>query len=235
MTPFTRRAIILTVLMLGTSMLSVALTPTRRIAFEASQFDLEALIPRQFDDWQMPEGGIQAVVNPQTQEALSDLYSQTLSRTYVNSDGRRIMLSLAYGEDQSSHKRIHRPEMCYPAQGFDITSKWKDTISLDSETIPIMRITARLGERYEPVSYWIRVGDKLVRGQVEQTLTRFSYGFKGIMPDGILFRVSEINKDSQDSFALQDQFIRALLSSLTLKDRKILVGLIGSENDVDLK
>jgi len=232
MTLFTRRAVILAVLMLGASMLSVALTPTQRIAVEAAQFDLEALIPRQFDGWQMPVGGIQAVVNPQAQEALGDLYSQTLSRTYINSDGRRIMLSLAYGEDQSSHKRIHRPEICYPAQGFQITSKWKDTISLDSEMVPIMRIIAQHGERYEPVTYWIRVGDKLVRGQVEQTLTRLSYGLKGIMPDGILFRVSEINKDSQDSFALQDQFIRALLSSLTQTDKEILTGsLISKETN----
>jgi EpsI family protein len=233
MTLFTRRAIILAVLMLGVSMLSVALTPTKRTTIEAAQFDLESLIPHQFGDWQMDERTELAVVNPQAQETLDRLYSQVLSRTYINRDGRRIMLSLAYGEesltyskDQSLDKRIHRPEICYPAQGFQIIDKWKDAVSLDSETLPVMRITTQFRDRYEPLTYWIRVGDTIVRGQIEQTFARMSYGLTGIIPDGILFRVSEINRDFQDSFALQDQFIRALLSSLTPTGQKFLIGTL---------
>jgi len=227
MTPFTRRAIILAVLMLGASMLSVALTPTRSTMAEAKQFDLETLIPRQFGDWQMDERIASAVINPQTQAGLNTLYSQILSRTYFNSDGRRIMLSLAYGEDQSSNNRIHRPEICYPSQGFQIIDKWKDVISADSMMLPVMRITTQLGNRHEPVTYWIRVGDTLVRGVIEQTFTRIGHGLTGNIPDGILFRVSEINPDSKDSFALQDQFIQTLLMSLTPTDRNILTGTFG--------
>lgn len=230
MTPFTRRAIILAVLMVGTSMLTVALTPSRSAVGEGKQFKLENIIPRQFGDWQTDEQiAAHTVVNPQVQETLGNLYSQILSRTYINSAGRRIMLSLAYGEDQTSHKRIHRPEICYPAQGFQITSKQKDTVSFDSKMVPVMRITTELGNRYEPVTYWIRVGDKVVRGQVEQTLTRLSYGLTGIMPEGILFRVSEINKNAQDSFALQDQFIQVLLSAMTPADQEILIGSLISK------
>jgi EpsI family protein len=229
MTSFTRRAIILAVLMLGTSALTVALTPTRSAAAEGRQFQLETIIPRQFGDWKIDEQLDRLVVNPPLQGTLKTLYSQVLSRTYVNSAGRRIMLSVAYGEDQTSHKRIHRPEICYPSQGFQIIKNWKDAISIGSEILPIMRITAQLGSRHEPVTYWIRVGDKLVRGPTEQTFTRLSYGLTGIMPDGILFRVSEINQDSRESFALQDQFIQALLSSLTPVDQKILIGSLASK------
>jgi EpsI family protein len=234
MNTFTRRAIVLAVLMLGTSMLSVALTPSRRVTVEAGQLNLETLIPRQFGDWQMNEQGVQTVVNPQTQEYLSSLYSQTLSRTYSNNDGHRIMLSLAYGEDQSSDNRIHRPEVCYPSQGFQITNKWKDNISIDSTTLPVMRVVTQLGNRYEPVTYWIRIGNSLVRGPVEQTIARVSYGLTGRIPDGILFRVSEINPDTQGSIDLQDQFIRALLSSLAPPDQKILLGSFRSNQDEDL-
>jgi len=224
MTPFTRRAIILAVLMLGASMLTVALTPTRGAIAEAAQFDLETVIPHQFGDWQMDMLISGAVINPQTQATLINTYSQILTRTYVNSNGRRIMLSLAYGEDQSSQNRIHRPEICYPAQGFQIGKKWKDLISTDPVTIPVMRITTQLGNRHEPVTYWIRIGNSLARGVIEQTFVRVSYGLRGNIPDGILFRVSEISPDFQDSFALQDQFIRTLLSSITPNDQKILIG-----------
>jgi len=235
MKPFTRRAIILAALMLGASMLTVAFTPVRRVSAEAAQLDLDALIPHQFGDWQMEERVVQAVINPQLKTTVNDLYSQTLSRTYLNSDGRRIMLSLAYGEDQSGNSKIHRPEVCYPSQGFQIGKKWKDVISYGSATIPIMRITTQLGNRYEPLTYWIRVGDTVVRGQLEQTFTRINQGFSGNVPDGILFRVSEITSDSQNSFILQDQFILALLSSLTSADRKILLGSAESNNSVNPK
>jgi len=224
MTHFARRAIILAALMLGTSVLTVALTPTMSAAAKSAQFQLETIIPHQFGDWQMDERIANAVVNPQAEATISSLYSQTLSRTYFNSDGRRIMLSLAYGEDQSSHNRIHRPELCYPAQGFQIIEKRKDAISVDSVTLPVMRITAQLGNRHEPVTYWIRVGDTLVRGVVEQTFSRISHGLTGKIPDGILFRVSEINRNPQDSYILQDQFIRALLSSLTPANQEFLLG-----------
>jgi EpsI family protein len=223
MTPFARRAIILAVLMLSTSMLTVAVTPRGAVA-KAAQFQLETIIPRQFGDWQVDEQITHQVINPQAQETLSSLYSQTLSRTYFNSDGRRIMLSLAYGEDQSSHNRIHRPELCYPSQGFQIIDKWKDAISVDSVTLPVMRITAQLGNRHEPVTYWIRVGDTLVRGVIEQTFSRVAHGLTGNIPDGILFRVSEINQNTQDSYVVQDQFIQALLLSLSPANQELLIG-----------
>ncbi|MCL2160322.1 MAG: EpsI family protein [Betaproteobacteria bacterium] len=230
MTSFTRRAVVLAVLMLSAYALSVALTPTRYVVVKAEQLNLEALIPRQFGDWRMIEEGLQAIVNPQAQKTLDKLYSQVLSRSYVNGNGRRIMLSLAYGENQSNDSRIHRPEVCYPSQGFQITGKWKDAISFDSVELPVMRVVAQYGSRYEPVTYWIRVGDSLVRGAVEQTFARVSYGLTGRIPDGILFRVSEINQNTEDSISLQNQFIQALISSLTPAAKKTLIGSIGSQS-----
>ncbi|MCL2589542.1 MAG: EpsI family protein [Betaproteobacteria bacterium] len=235
MTPFARRATLLAVLMLGASVLSVALTPTRYIAVETTRPDLEIIIPRQFGDWQMDDQIVQAVVNPQKQAFIDLVYSQTLSRTYVNSKGRRIMLSLAYGKNQSDSSRMHIPEVCYPAQGFQIINKWKDVVSVDSMKIPAMRITTQLGNRHEPVTYWMRVGNSVVRGMVEQSFARIGYGLTGDIPDGILFRTSEINPETQNSFILQDQFIRTLLSSLAPIDRQVLVGSIASKNDSNVK
>jgi len=231
MTLSTHRAIILATLMLSAFVLSAAFTPTRSAIAEANQFQLEAIIPQQFGDWQMDKRIAQAVINPQVQTSLSHIYSQILSRTYINSDGRRIMLSLAYGEDQTSDSRIHRPEVCYPSQGFQIIYKRKDTVFTGSAELPVMRVMTQLGNRHEPVTYWIRVGDSLVRGAIEQTVARVSYGLRGHIPDGILFRISEINADAQDSIVLQDQFIRALLSSLTPLARKVLTGSVEPHTD----
>ena len=223
MTSLTRRATLLAIIMLGTSVLSVALTPARRV--EAAQFDLESLIPRQFGEWQEDKQIVQAtVVNPQSRELLDKLYSQILTRTYINSSGRRIMLSIAYGVDQSHDTKIHRPEVCYPAQGFQLTNKWKEVIRAGAMALPVMRIETQLGNRREPVTYWMRVGNSLVRGSIEQSFAKIGYGLKNQqIPDGILFRVSEINPNTKESLALQDQFIHTLLAALTPANRKILI------------
>jgi len=217
------RAALLGVLMLCASMLAYRLSPT--VESQVAQFDIEAIIPRQFGDWRSEEQSVLGVVNPQAQTLLEKLYSKLLSRTYVNKEGRRIMLSIAYGEDQSHGKQIHKPEVCYPAQGFQIANKRKDTLQVGSASLPIMRVATRLGGRHEPVTYWIRLGDVLVRGLIEPTIVRIRYGLVGgHIPDGLLFRVSEINQNADDSYALQDKFIKELLPALTPEARKILIG-----------
>jgi len=67
------------------------------------------------NDWREDPQRIVQVVDPQTRELLDKLYSETLSRTYVNANGYRIMLSLAYGSDQRDSLQVHKPEVCYPA------------------------------------------------------------------------------------------------------------------------
>jgi len=230
MTRFLRNAVVIGILMLGAFALSLIMTP--ELSTAPVQFDLQTLAPDQFGDWRKEEQPVQGVINPQAQEFIDNLYSQTLSRTYINNNGRRIMLSLAYGTVQSGYQsEIHRPEVCYPAQGFQLIKKWKDVVGFKSTTLPVMRIVTQLGHRHEPVTYWIRIGDSLVRGAAEQSLARVGYGLTGHIPDGILFRVSEINSDEQGSFSLQDQFIRALLSSLTSDQRKILIGSSKSKTE----
>lgn len=229
MSTLLRNAIIACGLMIGASATSIALTPTIRVVDGIDHVDLELLLPKQFGGWRHDEQAHQAVINPQTQEFLNQLYSQTLSRTYVNNEGRRIMLSLAYGADQSHDNQIHKPEVCYPAQGFQIISKHKDEIDTSSGSLPVMRVITEMGRRHEPVTYWIRVGDTVVRGAVEQNLARIRYGLDGRIPDGILFRVSEINADASNSFKTQDQFVEALLPALTPAARKMLVGGLGAD------
>ncbi|MDR1661206.1 MAG: exosortase-associated EpsI family protein, partial [Azoarcus sp.] len=86
-----RRASLLAVLMLVAAILAHTLTPT--ITTKAEIIDFESLVPRQFGEWRMDEAAAPgAIINPQLKETLDRIYTQTLSRTYVNREGRRIML-----------------------------------------------------------------------------------------------------------------------------------------------
>ena len=87
-----------------------------------------------------------------------------------------------------------------------------------------MRIVAQMGRRTEPLTYWIRAGDRVVRGSVEQNLARISLGLRGYIPDGLLFRISEINTDAPSSFALQDRFVREFLAQMSAPARESMIG-----------
>src|SRR3954466_12539845 len=92
-----RIAIVISVLMVMASVGAVVARPTVKAADEEPPISLEQMIPKEFGDWREEPQRFAQVVNPQTQELLDKLYSQILSRVYVNKEGYRIMLSLAYG------------------------------------------------------------------------------------------------------------------------------------------
>jgi EpsI family protein len=189
--------------------------------------DYQTIVPASFGDWIDTGEADTGVVSPVQGEALRAVYSQIVSRTYLHKPtGRRIMLSLAYGEVQQGIRRLHRPESCYSSQGFAIKSLSPDRLQVDGRSLDVFRMTAAIGNRNEQVTYWIRMGDRLIGGPpYELGLTRMALGLKGIVADGLLFRVSEITADAQGSNLLQDQFIRDLLRAVTPSRHATLIGL----------
>jgi EpsI family protein len=219
------RNIIIAVLMFITSGVALALRPTERIADEGPAVDLETIIPKQFGDWQEEPLRVSQIVNPQQKQVLDEIYTQILSRTYINNKGERIMLSIAYGADQSDAKQLHYPEVCYPAQGFQIISSKYDEVITSVGNVRVKRMMAILGDRTEPVTYWSTVGNKVVVGGKETKLEQLRYGFKGKIPDGLLFRVSSINNDTAEGYMLQDDFLNQIVTSMPINNRLRIAGI----------
>jgi EpsI family protein len=186
---------------------------------------LATAVPKQFGAWtEVTDQGGQ-MVNPQTEELLNKLYSQLLTRTYVNKDGYRIMLSMAYGDDQRGGLQAHRPEICYPAQGFKVQSLQDGALPTTFGNIEVRRLTTTLGARNEPVTYWLTVGDHVIRNQFDKRMMEFRLSLTGQIPDGLLFRISSIDKDPARAFAMQQQFTADLMSSVPVETRRQLSGL----------
>ena len=78
--------------------------------------------------------------------------------------------------------------------------------------------------RFEPVSYWMRVGNDIATGVVDRQVIRLKYGLRGIIPDGALIRVSTVGLSEKTSFKVQDQFIRDFLGAVASQDRKFFTG-----------
>ncbi|QPF75104.1 EpsI family protein [Roseateles sp. DAIF2] len=222
-----RRAALALILMGAAASLGWKLTPTTSLSTLHGDFQLEQVVPKQFGDWRMDEAAVGGVVNPQQEAMLKQLYSQTLSRTYVNSSGHRIMLSIAYGNDQRDGLQMHYPEVCYPAQGFQVRSNQPADLAFANSMIPARRLETVLGnQRYEPVTYWTVIGETVVRGGVNKKMVEMQYGFRDLIPDGLLFRISSIDRDAQQAFLLQQRFAENLLKAVDPQYRRRLAGLV---------
>lgn len=210
--------------MLGAAGMALALKPTHKIADSGPKIDLETLIPKQFGDWKLDETIVPLIANPEQEAILNKIYSQTLSRTYVNSRDERVMLSIAYGGDQSDNMAVHKPEVCYPAQGFQILKNTTGTFSTGAGEIPVKRLIATQGQRIEPITYWTTVGDTVAVNGLKWKLNQLKYGLTGQIPDGLLFRISSIQANDSAAYRMQDDFSRALLGALTPEGKKRIIG-----------
>jgi EpsI family protein len=203
------------------------LKPTKKLADALPAISLEKMIPAQIGKWEIAEVQHGQIVDPRTQSELTKIYGQTLTRNYFNSNGSHIMLSIAYGGDQSKEFEVHRPEVCYGAQGFQVLKSGQDVLTTKFGSIPVKRLLAVQGNRSEPITYWIMVGDEAGVG-MKVKLAQIRYGLTGTVPDGMLVRVSSISSDENTAYTAQDDFIREMLAAMSKQDRFRLTGHLES-------
>lgn len=206
-------AIVMFLVMCGLAVSAENFKPTQRVADQKAKIDLDAQIPLEFGNWVVDTSIIPIAPAPDVQASLDALYSATLARTYRNTAGQRVMLSIAYGSDQSSEATaVHRPEFCYSAQGFRVKGVGEAMISLDNYRLPTQRLVARQGQRLEPITYWITIDEEATLPGLGRKLEQLRYGLQGKIPDGMLFRVSTVGLDEASAFKLQEDFVRSLYS-----------------------
>lgn len=216
-------------LMFAAAGMALGLKPTQKIADTGPKVNLETLIPKAFGDWKIDETIIPLMANPQQEALINKIYNQTLTRTYVNSQNERVMLSIAYGGDQSESMAVHKPEICYPAQGFQLLKNPTfSNFSTGEGVIPVKRLVAAQGARIEPITYWTTVGDAVEVSGLKWKLQQLKYGLTGKIPDGLLFRVSSIQADDTAAYKIQDNFTREMLQAMSPKGRERIIGHPGT-------
>ena len=219
-----RLAFVIAALMCGASIGAVVARPGTKAADLRPAISLEAMIPNQIGDWREEPQRIVQVVNPQQRAFVDKVYSQILERSYVNADGYRIMLLLAYASDERGDLGAHYPEGCYSAAGFTLHRREESQLTTPFGEIPVRRLFTTKGSRKEPLTYWLKVGDKAVH-RSQSRLVELSYTLTGRIPDGLLFRVSSIDPDEARANQMQDRFVNQLLQAVSPAGRKRLSGL----------
>lgn len=200
--------------LVGGGVLGHVTKPTIHLADQQGKLDLEQVFPKKIGDWVLDTNMPVSIISPDVESLLKKIYAQTLSRTYFNPQGERMMLSVAYGGDQSDATRAHRPDVCYPAQGFELLSAGVGNVELSDGKLEVSQLLTKLGGRVEPVTFWITTGEYTsITGQ-QQKIAQMRYGLKGIIPDGMLVRVSSINTDEKKAYAQQAQFIAEMKQAM---------------------
>lgn len=220
-----RRALLLAAAMGATGLWAERLRPHRFLADEQAREPLAHLVPDRFGEWTLDPNVAPLLPNPQQQQVIADTYDEVLARSFRNAAGRLVMLSLAYGRNQHKGMLVHRPEVCYPAQGFRLEQDVFDaTVALDAGPLPLKRLVASQGRRHEPISYWVVVGDEHTAFGYPHRWVALRYGLQGLIPDGVLVRVSSLSADNAEGFALQAAFIRDWARALSPAARLRLLG-----------
>lgn len=191
---------------------------------KSSPPQLARIVPTSFADWrELPTAP--SVVTAQTQEMLQSIYNEILARVYVAGDGYQVMLSIAYGGDQRGILRAHKPEVCYPAQGFKLLDINDRDLDTEFGRIPTRTMRTVLGSRNEPVMYWFAFAGRTSASGWQRRLQSLRMTMTGQVPDGLLFRVSSIDADAPRAWRRQGEFVRALLGACTPVARARLAGL----------
>lgn len=189
----------------------------------APGLSLHDVIPEGFADWRTDAVAAAFVRAPGELE--KQLYQQLLERTYIDRDGRRIMLSMAYGIDQSAGLELHWPELCYRFGGYTVHGKHLAPIRTAGSEVDVSRLIAELPQRPEPVTYWAVLGGERIPDAQTFRLRRLAHAVQREAADGLLVRVSSIDPLPERAFALQARFIDDMVAALAPGDRPKIVGV----------
>ena len=225
------RAWIALLAMLLASIGAIALTPKVVESKARPAFQLDTLVPRQFGEWtEVPSLKQTDLTIQRDPGSEAVLYDQTLMRTYSRSrDGAVVMMALAYGSEQRQDLKLHRPELCYYSQGYQVQNKQFVTLNLTPGLqVNAVTLLTRNPVRIEPVTYWMRVGKGIVRNSTESRIRIFKEGLAGNIPDGLLVRVSTVAAEPAGinaGYQTQLEFLQALYGSLPESGKQLFVGV----------
>ena len=201
---------------------ALVMTPRRRMDV-LGKAKLGDVMPHAVGPWRETSGD--GVIVPDADTDPGEYYDQMATRDFSGRDLPAVMLLTAYGAAQRGLIRVHRPETCYESAGFVLQHERDTTIPLaGGASIPAHTFLANRADRREQVLYWIRMGDSLTLNSRRQKIAMLERGLQGVIPDGILVRVSTLEPDAARGMQALQLFSRTLVATAPAKLHKLLVG-----------
>ncbi|MGC4062627.1 MAG: EpsI family protein [Aquabacterium sp.] len=189
---------------------------------QADAPDLERYVPKQIGEWHVVESPlVQVGLTTGKETDMNQPYDETVMRTYQDDKGHTIQIALAWGQRQRQEIKIHRPELCYPAQGYSVSALHEATFpakTTSGQPITGKRmVTKDRNDQTQLVSYWIRIGHVYSSSAWVTRMHILREGLQGRMTDGILVRASQYTSgdpgQQEATFQRQEQFLADLVQA----------------------
>ena len=185
---------------------------------------IEALLPNQIGSWSFTTRD--GIVQTREESPLPG-YDQLVTRVYTAPGLPTIMVLIAYGSTQGGSLQLHRPETCYPGEGFRIRGMTNADLRFDgSDPVAAQTFTAIRDERTEHLLYWTRISESFPRTTGQEYLGIMRRVIDGVVPDGVLVRLSTVGAEAAPSMAALDRFATAMVVQAPLALRQVLVGAV---------
>jgi EpsI family protein len=181
--------------------------------------DLAALVPQRVGRWQAAE--TDDLVLPPEDMLSRAVYDSYLARGFTAGPGPRIMLLVAYGAVQSYALQLHRPELCYPASGFELSDRRELTPAAGP---PASFLVAKRGRTEEAVLFWTRIGNAFPQSTWDQRLAIVRAVLSGAAADGVLVRLSIRDVPPAAALAALSSFTAQFRTALNPAGRELLFG-----------
>jgi EpsI family protein len=159
-----------------------------------SRVRLEDVVPTSIGPWRAQTSG--AFILPED-TAAATAYDQIFTRRFAAPTGPDIMLLIGHGAAQSGLMRVHRPDTCYASAGFQIRGLHNVAVEVaPAAAIPAQAFVGVRDDRVESVLYWTRIAGFFPRTLTAQRLVMLKLGLLGLIPDGLLVRISAQGDDA---------------------------------------
>lgn len=125
-----------------------------------------------------------------------------LFRTY-SKDGRVVSLYVGYYRTAAKVGAAHSPLVCFPGQGWEISTPEKVDAYSESGKINVEKLIARKGRQHELLLYWFQSYDMTSSGTFWQKVHNFWARLNSRPEDNAFVRVSVPIQDDNNEAALK--------------------------------
>lgn len=216
----TRRDVVIAGLLTAIGAASVGLKPVSA-APVLTPGRIDHAVPSIVGPWRV--AATDGLVTAPSDELSAKLYDQILTRIYRAPGLPDVALLIAYGRGQDADVQLHRPDACYPAQGYVLSAEQALPIGFGSRRVPAQIVTATRDALVSQVLFWTRIGDQLPVDAVAERRLIVHENLLGRMPDASLVRMSIDTDNRSAAIATFAQFIRLLAERLPADGRSLLV------------
>jgi EpsI family protein len=218
---FDRRKLLLGLFFGSSAAVAAWRTPTKPVDY-LGKATLETLVPKVVGPWQFVSTS--GLVVPPEDQLSQALYSDLLTRVYSSEISPAVMLLVAQSGGQTGILQVHRPEVCYPAGGYQLSPVTAQVINIGGRMVPTNRLTATLeGQEDEHILYWTRIGTDMPDSWSNQRISVAKQNLRGLIPDAVLFRISIRSMDAKAAFKELEEFVRLMIATIPASQQRILI------------